>query len=249
VHWQPCVTFFSAHDGKLLVSPRTDVGCQLTGGGGWGEGEREWDEDDGEEGEDEVGGHVAALVIVVLAHVGGRWAARAAERSMRGWWTKDEMQSWPMSWLSTALVTVSQVRPRDGCAGANQARDQWISCSSSDVFPLSRDSSAFGFQHNRSYINTYLEIHTRFDAMRVRLSASLGAEAIKAWFNVDTSTLLTILDLKTKLCSSLDALRDLCLASTDVQLLVDGFELLDDSTVDVLREGDLIQCVVLMPST
>jgi hypothetical protein len=94
-----------------------------------------------------------------------------------------------------------------------------------------------------------LELHTRFDAMRVRLSASLGAEAIKAWFNVDTSTLLTILDLKTKLCSFLDALRDLRLASTDVQLSVDGFELLDDSTVDVLREGDLIQCVVLMPST
>jgi hypothetical protein len=28
--------------------------------------------------------------------------------------------------------------PTKGCAGANQARDQWISCSS-DVFPLSRD--------------------------------------------------------------------------------------------------------------
>ena len=48
-----------------------------TGGGEGSEGVRH--EEDGEEGEDEVRGHVAGLVIVVVGHGGRGWAWRIVD--------------------------------------------------------------------------------------------------------------------------------------------------------------------------
>ncbi|KZT21227.1 hypothetical protein NEOLEDRAFT_1181852 [Neolentinus lepideus HHB14362 ss-1] len=70
---------------------------------------------------------------------------------------------------------------------------------------------------------------------RIRLGST--DPPLKAWFSVP-SHVATVRDLKKSLCSDIDALDDV--APERVTLLLDEFELLDDSPINVLRDGDLL---------
>jgi len=61
---------------------------------------------------------------------------------------------------------------------------------------------------------------------------------VKSWFNVDKEN--TVASLKSSLCASVPALRDAHIPATKLVLTLDDFELLDDSPVHILRDGDLI---------
>ncbi|THG98611.1 hypothetical protein EW026_g3616 [Hermanssonia centrifuga] len=74
--------------------------------------------------------------------------------------------------------------------------------------------------------------------MRVKVESGPPLPSLKAWFIV--SPVATIYDLKATLCAELPALREGRVAAKDISLSLDGFELLDDSHVEVVRDGDLL---------
>lgn len=78
--------------------------------------------------------------------------------------------------------------------------------------------------------------------MRVRILSESEQQTnlpqIKSWFNVDKEN--TVVSLKLSLCASVPALRDAHVRATELVLTLDGFELLNDSSVHILRDGDLI---------
>ena len=61
---------------------------------------------------------------------------------------------------------------------------------------------------------------------------------VKAWFSAHA--IPTIHDLKTALCADLLPLNDAGVRPQALILLLDDFELLDPSPIDVVRDGDLI---------
>lgn len=79
--------------------------------------------------------------------------------------------------------------------------------------------------------------------MRVKLESVAPLPHIKAWFSAHA--LPTIYDLKTALCTDLNPLKDASIEAHDLLLLLDDFELLDSSPIDVVHDGDLIVYVVL----
>jgi hypothetical protein len=81
-----------------------------------------------------------------------------------------------------------------------------------------------------------LSLTFTLDMMRIRLSAE--EPPLKAWFNVESKS--NILQLKRAMCKDVHALHDIGVDAPELELLLDDFELLDESSVDVLREGDLI---------
>ena len=80
--------------------------------------------------------------------------------------------------------------------------------------------------------------------MRVKLETLPPLPPLKAWFS--TGALSTILDLKTALCADLQPLSHVRARAEDIVLLLDDFELLNTSPLDVIRDGDLI---VYVPSS
>jgi hypothetical protein len=82
----------------------------------------------------------------------------------------------------------------------------------------------------------------RLHFMRVRILSESEQQTnlpqIRSWFNVDKEN--TVASLKLGLCASVPALRDARVRTTELVLTLDGFELLDDSSIHVLRDGDLI---------
>ena len=74
--------------------------------------------------------------------------------------------------------------------------------------------------------------------MRVKVECGPPLPQTKAWFVVPP--VATVADLKDTLCNSLPALVHAKTTSGGIALYLDGFELLDDSTVEVVRDGDLI---------
>lgn len=85
--------------------------------------------------------------------------------------------------------------------------------------------------------------------MRVKVESVAPLPHVKAWFSAQA--IPTIFDLKTSLCSDLFALKDGPINPEDLVLLLDDFELLDSSPIDVVRDGDLIVyvhlCVAIPP--
>ncbi|EIW81990.1 hypothetical protein CONPUDRAFT_143565 [Coniophora puteana RWD-64-598 SS2] len=79
--------------------------------------------------------------------------------------------------------------------------------------------------------------------MRLRVTASPPLPALKAWFPIDISDdgIRTIQALKDALCRDLGPLRDAGAKRGSIALLMDDFELLDDTQIGVLRDGDLVQ--------
>ncbi|TFY83258.1 hypothetical protein EWM64_g753 [Hericium alpestre] len=77
--------------------------------------------------------------------------------------------------------------------------------------------------------------------MRVRVITSPPLPELKAWFSLATlAEDASVTILKDKLCKTLQALRDAGVCGQDTILSLDDFELLDESRIDILRDGDLI---------
>jgi hypothetical protein len=77
--------------------------------------------------------------------------------------------------------------------------------------------------------------------MRIRLSSEFeqaNLPGIRSWFNIDREN--TVASLKLSLCASVPALHDARIRATELVLTLDDYELLDNSPIRVLREGDLI---------
>lgn len=76
--------------------------------------------------------------------------------------------------------------------------------------------------------------------MRIRVLAESqsGVPQVRSWFNVEQEN--TVASIKSSLCTSISALREARVQATELVLLLDDFELLDNTTVDILRDGDLV---------
>ena len=86
--------------------------------------------------------------------------------------------------------------------------------------------------------------------MRLRIQTYNPLPDVKAWFNLDVqapSLPTSIYDLKETLCLRFQGLKAQSLSGQDLILLLDDFELLNDSPFSAVRDGDLI-CVKLSPS-
>ena len=83
--------------------------------------------------------------------------------------------------------------------------------------------------------------------MRLRIQTFNPLPEIKAWFIPDIQNATSVYNLKEALCSRLQALKDRKFSGKDLILLLDDFELLNDSPFSAVRDGDLI-CVRLSPS-
>ncbi|KAI0313247.1 hypothetical protein OF83DRAFT_1142260 [Amylostereum chailletii] len=79
--------------------------------------------------------------------------------------------------------------------------------------------------------------------MRIRISTSPPLPSLKAWFPInekETPEERTVISLKKLLCANVEALRNARVQSYEIALLLDDFDLLDETTLDVLRDGDLV---------
>ncbi|KAI0073396.1 hypothetical protein K474DRAFT_1710731 [Panus rudis PR-1116 ss-1] len=74
--------------------------------------------------------------------------------------------------------------------------------------------------------------------MRIKVQGKISATLFKAWFCPKAES--TISELKENICSEVQALRDADIDPSEVILVLDDFELLDSSPIDVLRDGDLV---------
>ncbi|KAI0337571.1 hypothetical protein BDW22DRAFT_1349085 [Trametopsis cervina] len=80
--------------------------------------------------------------------------------------------------------------------------------------------------------------------MRIKVECVPPLVSVKAWFIVPP--VANIEHLKTSLCTDIPSLQQQEVHAHDISLFLDGFELLDTSSLDVVRDGDLIsvkQCV------
>jgi hypothetical protein len=82
--------------------------------------------------------------------------------------------------------------------------------------------------------------------MRLRIQTYNPLPEIKAWFIPDVQNAASVYDLKEALCLRFQALKARKFSGKDLILLLDDFELLNDSPFSAVRDGDLI-CVKLSP--
>ncbi|KAF4574515.1 hypothetical protein EYR36_005857 [Pleurotus pulmonarius] len=79
--------------------------------------------------------------------------------------------------------------------------------------------------------------------MRIKIQTNNPLPPLKAWYATNSleGPNTTISDLKKQICTNVDAIRGATKGKTNqLTFTLDGFELLDVSPLDVLREGDLI---------
>jgi hypothetical protein len=75
--------------------------------------------------------------------------------------------------------------------------------------------------------------------MRVKISTNAPLPPLKAWFPLHgTESKQTISSFKTLLCASLSVLRGV--SSSSLRLSIDDYELLDNSELTIIKDGDLI---------
>lgn len=72
----------------------------------------------------------------------------------------------------------------------------------------------------------------------IRIRLQCEAPSIKAWFLL--VDLKTIGELKVALCTNVTALKNTGVLPANLSLALDGFDLLSESDVSILREGDLV---------
>ena len=77
--------------------------------------------------------------------------------------------------------------------------------------------------------------------MRVKIECIPPLPSTKAWFIIPPVS--SISEFKDALCTVLPGLRDAHRPSSSFVLSIDGFELLDTSSIDIMREGDLVTSV------
>lgn len=77
--------------------------------------------------------------------------------------------------------------------------------------------------------------------MRIRIQTHKPLPDVKAWFVTDEHNIPeTIYDLKEELCRRVQALKSAQYHGQNLVLLLDDFELLNDSPFGAVRDGDLI---------
>jgi hypothetical protein len=74
--------------------------------------------------------------------------------------------------------------------------------------------------------------------IRVLAEPQPGVPQVKSWFNVEQEK--TVAALKASLCAFISALREARVQAADLVLLLDDFELLNNTPVNILRDGDLV---------
>src|SRR5580693_7375787 len=96
--------------------------------------------------------------------------------------------------------------------------------------------------------------------MRIRVLSSPPLPHVKAWFvipdgaqNIASSSLVhaepsleNIFGLKNALRNGIPALRPSSLSAANLILMIDGFELLDESSIAVINDGDLVVYVFIV---
>lgn len=83
--------------------------------------------------------------------------------------------------------------------------------------------------------------------MRLRIQTKAPLPELKAWYTPDSETAPeTVSELKNAICQNVQTLRASGVSGYQVLLLLDDFQLLDDSPLDVVRDGDLI-CIKMLP--
>lgn len=82
--------------------------------------------------------------------------------------------------------------------------------------------------------------------MRLRIQTFSPLPELKAWYSTDASD-GTISHLKHDICLQVPPLRQFGVNGPHLVLLLDNFELLDDSPLSVVRDGDLI-CIRILSS-
>ena len=85
--------------------------------------------------------------------------------------------------------------------------------------------------------------------MRFRIAAKPPLAPFKAWFDIsDNDSIFDIRGVKAQICSrisQLSAASGCPLTSEQIILYIDDFELLDDSSLQVIKENDLVQYVIM----
>jgi hypothetical protein len=77
--------------------------------------------------------------------------------------------------------------------------------------------------------------------MRLRIQTFAPLPELKAWFVPEIqSAQETVFDLKGLLCRGVQPLRNGRFQAKDLTLVLEGFELLNDSPLTAVRDGDLI---------
>lgn len=84
--------------------------------------------------------------------------------------------------------------------------------------------------------------------MRLRIQTAPPLPALKAWYAPPHDTTNSIIDLKHALFANVPLLDATAIDGSQVVLVLDGFDLLDESPLDVVRDGDLV-LIRLLPST
>ena len=83
--------------------------------------------------------------------------------------------------------------------------------------------------------------------MRVRVSTVAPLPQVKAWFPVEVNARNspgTVDSLKRELCTKIEVLRRSRVQSSGIALFLDDYELLGETSLDVLKDGDTIWYVV-----
>jgi hypothetical protein len=86
--------------------------------------------------------------------------------------------------------------------------------------------------------------------MRLRIQTFSPLPELKVWYSTDNhpiSDAANIAYLKQAICTQVPALTQFGVDGSNLVLLLDSFELLDDSPLSVVRDGDLI-CIRILPS-
>jgi hypothetical protein len=81
--------------------------------------------------------------------------------------------------------------------------------------------------------------------LRLRVSSDIPNTTFRIWFLAPNDS-RNVLDLKRAFCEGIKELRAIGLSHDDFKLELDEFQLLDDSRLDVLRDGDLVTYVSSM---
>ena len=79
----------------------------------------------------------------------------------------------------------------------------------------------------------------RCTRMRIKVESTPPLATFKAWFVVSAAS--SVQDLKESLCSDIPVLHEQEVTANEITLVLDGFELLDSSSIDVVRDGDLVK--------
>jgi len=74
---------------------------------------------------------------------------------------------------------------------------------------------------------------------RIRLQSFPPLPSLKAWFLIPPGV-TNIRDLKLALCSQLSIFKDMRIEPAHIVLEMDGFEVLEESHVDLVHEGDVM---------